>query len=73
LNLHSPNPKLIIPRTIKPIPQVATEAGADDVTGRDDGEEGFTVTTSVPAFVTSRRALADAGEHYPLHYEPSNE
>mmetsp|Transcript_4922 Transcript_4922/g.12294 ORF Transcript_4922/g.12294 Transcript_4922/m.12294 type:complete len:308 (-) Transcript_4922:100-1023(-) len=41
--------------------EVATEAGADDVTGRDDGEEGFTVTTSVPAFVTSRRALADAG------------
>ena len=41
--------------------EIATEVGADDVAPREDGEEGFVVTTSVPDFVACRRALVDAG------------
>jgi transcriptional/translational regulatory protein YebC/TACO1 len=41
--------------------ELATEAGADDVAPRGDGEEGFTVNTSIPAFIGCQRALADAG------------
>ena len=41
--------------------EVATEAGADDITPRDDEQEGFAVITDVPAFIACQRALADAG------------
>lgn len=40
---------------------IATDANAEDVSPREDGEEGFTVTTSVPDFIACQRALAEAG------------
>jgi transcriptional/translational regulatory protein YebC/TACO1 len=41
--------------------EVATEAGADDITPRDDELPGFAVITDVPAFIDCQRALVDAG------------
>lgn len=41
--------------------ETAIEAGADDVEPRQDGEDGFVVSTEVSAFMATQRALADAG------------
>jgi transcriptional/translational regulatory protein YebC/TACO1 len=41
--------------------EVAAENGGDDIVPRDDGGEGFVVTTEVVSFMQCQKALADAG------------